>query len=196
MAGDVNGDGAVDAADASMILYYAAHGVWPTPDVAGATVQQVGGAAINPIFSLSSVNGLPGSIVTTTLRADNLTNWAGGRVIITFNPALVSGVVGIQPTGLAKYSQVAYRADASGVLRIALASGAPLSGSGALADIRLRIAPRAPLGLATPLTLAEVRANDVWGRDYATSALQKAIERRHAILRVGRGRISLPVILK
>jgi PKD repeat protein len=194
MAGDVNGNGVVDSADASMILYYAAHGSWPT--VGGLTPKFL---EIQPdaevILGLDDMSGLPGAIVETVLRAEDLTNWAGGEMVIAYDAGLITEFISVEATGLASDFIVGYYDDGAGLLHIAIAKGAPVSGSGELLRIRLRIDPKALPGTLTSLTLSEAKLNDILGRDFATSALQTEVKLTNGQLKVLVG-IYIPLIMK
>ncbi len=181
LAGDVNGDDRVDAADVSMILYYAAHGVWPQPPTPGAQGMQAqaGGTAQ---LSLDDVHGAPGADVRTDLRAENLSDWTGAEVLITYDPRLVAGITGVEAGQLASGLALQYHDEGDGLLRIELAGNEPVSGSGVLATIAMQIAPNVSCGKTSPLALADVRLNDMAGRDFATSALQQMIVRESADL--------------
>jgi hypothetical protein len=86
--------------------------------------------------------------------------------------------------------------DGAGLLHIALADDALVSGSGALATVHLRIASDAPVGASVPLALAEARLNDITGRDFATSSLQRTVGRRSGELSIEQHRIYLPLTLR
>jgi hypothetical protein len=176
LAGDTNGNGEVDAADATMIHYYAANGHWPSPSpiATGAHAQDVEPVVI----SLDDVNGVPGGTVQTVLRGENLLNYAGAEILIAYDADVVDEIVQVEPTGLASDFALQYHDDGEGLLHVALASNVPHSGDGTLVAISLRIAPTASSGVV-PLVLADVTLNDVAGRDFATSALQQTIVRRH-----------------
>jgi hypothetical protein len=196
-AGDINGNGQVDAADATMIFYHVTHGEWPTIPTAASSLAASAAGTIR--LSLDNVNGQPGSTVVTTLRAENLSNWAGGELIITYDPTLVESVTNISVTGLATNFAVQFHDNGAGLLRIALADDAPINGTGALLAITLQLASDAVDGSNAPLTLAETRLNDPSGRDFVTSALQQNIERINGHLQIGDPQIKsvyLPLIIK
>jgi hypothetical protein len=196
-AGDINGNSEVDAADASMIFYYAVHSHWPPLP---ATSNGLETAATNSVrLTLDDINSEPGDIVVSTLRAENLVNWAGGKFVIAYNPALIESINNVTVAGLATGFALQFYNDGSGLLYIALADDAPITGSGALAIISMRIASDAPYGSRTSLTLAEVHLNDMFGRDFATSALQQVIQRDSGEISIGitqPSHIYLPIIKK
>lgn len=196
-ASDVNGNGEVDAGDASMILYYAVHGEWPFVPVTGSRVQAAGAI----LLDLDDVSGLPGAGVVTTLRAQNLSGWAGGKFVIAYDPAVVESITNVTPTGLAQNFSGQFYDNGTGLLTLALADETPVSGSGAMATIALHLAPNATTGSQTQLTLVHAELNDIAGRDFATSALQQLIERGSGTVFIGAGQqldaaVYLPVIVK
>jgi hypothetical protein len=200
-AGDVNGNGEVDTADANMILYYAAHQSWPLPDNTPANriaaLNATNGPQINSILSLDDAKGLPGAVITTTLRVQNLSGCTGAEFTIVYDRALVSGIIDVTATGLATGFDSEYHDDGAGMLRVALTEeGDVLSGSGVLVVISMRLASDAPIGGSAPLALAEARLNDVMGRDFATSAIQRTVERHNGVVSIIAHRIYLPVVLR
>jgi murein DD-endopeptidase MepM/ murein hydrolase activator NlpD len=200
-AGDVNGNGEVDTADANMILYYAAHQSWPLPDNTPANriaaLNAINGPQINSILSLDDAKGLPGAVITTTLRVQNLSGCTGAEFTIVYDRALVSGITDVTATGLATGFDSEYHDDGAGMLRVALTEeGDVLSGSGVLVVISMRLASDAPIGGSAPLALAEARLNDVMGRDFATSAIQRTVERHNGVVSITGHRIYLPVVLR
>jgi hypothetical protein len=191
-AGDVNGDGQVDAADATMILYYAVHGTWLPPS---ATAAGVGAQSSAPVvLSLDDVQGAPGQVVETSLRAENLADWAGGEIVMVYDTSVVAGITGVRTAGLTSNFTLRYHDEGAGLLRIALAGQTPISGSGALATLSLHIAPTASGYSRTPLSLAEAHLNDISGRDLAASALHTSVMRHPGQLQVG-SRAYLPSVL-
>ena len=193
-AGDVNGDGQVTAADATMILYFAAHGAWPPVQAgarspAGAAPESVASAVM---VSLDSVAGMMGESVNVPLRASGLLNWAGGDFTVAFDPSVLS-VAEVRTSDLSTGFSLSYDAQ-PGLLRIALASGLTVSGSGPIATIRFAIRPDVPAHATALLSLADARLNDVTGRDFATSALQQAVTRQGGQVTVGVLRIYLPAV--
>ncbi len=195
-AGDDNGNGEVEAGDASMILYYAVHEAWPTLSLAGMTAEDVTNCGDPVLLSLDSVRGKPGEVVQLLLRAENLSDWAGGEFLVVYDPGVVEDIVDVEAAGLGSGFAVQYHDDGTGLLRIALADGAPTSGSGALATISLQIASAPFSSGSTPLNLAEAHLNDLVGRDFATSVMQRAIVRHSGELRIGTECRYLPLILK
>jgi N-acetylneuraminic acid mutarotase len=189
---DVNGDGVITSADVTMILYYAVNGTWPLPpeQTSMPVFRLVNQPAV--VISLDAITGAPGSIVQTTVRAANLTNWAGGDWVITYDPKVVSQVTGVTVTGLSRSAPLAFKDDGKGQLKISIARNTPVSGDGAIAILTLKLADKASTN-AAPLALADVRLADPYGRDFVTSATQGTIERRSASVEI-KGAVFLPMI--
>ncbi|MEM7348035.1 MAG: PKD domain-containing protein, partial [Chloroflexota bacterium] len=192
-AGDINGNGRIDVGDASMIFYYVTYGQWPLNSSGSSPLLAQTDTPVT--LSIDNVAGQPGSTVQTTIRAENLTEWAGGKFVITYDPSVINKIVGVSATGLASGLTVEVNDDQAGQLQIALASDTPITGSGALLTISLEIAANTTIGDQSPLVLAEAELNDVSGRDFAASALQTTINRTSGQLEVGiQKHIYLPII--
>jgi hypothetical protein len=177
MAGDVNGDGVISGADAAMILYYAANGQWPTP---GSITARPARPQNLVVIKLDNAQGRPGETIATTLRGENLFEWAGGDIIVTYDRTRIASITNVATTGIASGFQLSYRDDKNGQLRISLANVNPVSGSGAMATIRFQIANNAPPKSTATLALGSVKLTDLWGRDFATSSLQQVINKQNS----------------
>jgi fibronectin type 3 domain-containing protein len=193
VAGDVNGNGQVEAADATMILYYAVHSQWP--ETQGSAVSSLQAPAAPVQLSLDSFKAEAGGTALTVLRASSLAGLAGGQFTLVYDTNLIAEVTGVRTVGLASGFTLRYNDDQSGMLTIALAKDAPVSGSGALVEISLRMAGGARPGSITQLALADAQLNDVSGRDFATSSLQTTIERQSATVTFSGFQMFLPSIL-
>jgi N-acetylneuraminic acid mutarotase len=170
---DVNGDGVISAADVSMVLFYAANGSWPLPP-AGLVLRR---PTTPTVLALGDIRGKPGQIVVTTLRADNLNNWAGGDWILAFDKKNGLEILNVTAVGVADGSPISFYEGKSGAVRISLAKDTPVSGQGDLVQITLRL-PETISG-NSPINIAEARLNDHYGRDYVRSVVQGVIERRN-----------------
>ncbi|MCP4422720.1 MAG: hypothetical protein GY805_39430 [Chloroflexi bacterium] len=195
-AGDVNGNGRIDAADATMIFYFAVHGEWPAVvnHFINSYSSFVAHTNSNVDVWLNDISGAPGENVETSLQISNLSDWAGGKFTIAYNPNLIDHVSQITVTDLAQDFALEYEDNGIGLLTIALIDDVPVSGSGRLVTISLQIASDAPEGSVTPLVLAEAHLNDLVGRDFATSALQQTISRSNGKLLVNYT-VHLPMIV-
>ncbi len=192
MASDVNGNGTVDVADAAMILYYAAHGSWPRPGQPLAAAPDL--PTSNPIIKLKDVIGQPGSSVTVAVNGANLSSWSGGDITIVYDRAYVAAITQVELGQAAVSFNLAYFDDDAGRLHIALANGSPVVGDGVLARITLQVAANALPGTSTPLNLASADLSDEYGRDFATSALQKPVIRESATLTLSQYQVYLPLV--
>jgi len=190
-AGDVNGDGVISSADVTMILYYAAHQQWPVPS--GST-QSSQAASAGPVLSLDDVSGAPGVVAITTLRASDLQDWAGGDWVIAYDPALVKEITDVSAADLSTGAPLQFYDNSAGLLRIAVARGTAVSGDGALATISLRLAP-APAHDNASLAMAKAQLNDVFGRDFSTSALQRTVTRQNGMVSIAHF-VYLPLVLR
>ena len=185
VSGDVNCNSTVDAADASMILYYSVHGAWPVIPPPGGRLLASRETNGDVWLSISDAIGMPGDIVTMTLQAEGMSDWAGGEFILVYDASVVDGVLGVTALDLASGFAAEYHDDGMGLLHFALASEVPVSGSGQLARISLHISSDALGSGIVPLALAEADLSDLAGRDFATSALQRTIVRQSGSLQIG-----------
>ncbi len=186
-AGDVNGNGMVDAADATMILYHAAHQEWPTITENNASVLLAAATtdANNPTISIQDVVAAPGSTAATTVNAQDLDEWAGGDFAIAYDTDMVQGIANVAVTDFTSGFGLSFNDNGDGLLRVSLANGAPLTGDGALFTISVTLANDATVGETSILALSDARLNDIVGRDFATSALQKTVTRENGQITVG-----------
>lgn len=201
LAGDINSNKHIDAADASMILFFAAHGSWPLPPkkstVSASAVQA------DAVVRLSSAQAQPGQAVRITLQAANLAQEdggiAGGDFQIAYDPNVVKRVVNITPTGLAANFNVDFHDDGNGLLAIALSKETEITGSGDLLTIDLELQSNAPVG-ASPLTLASASLHDVSGRDFVTSFANNTLTPQSGAITVAQGAtgsaVYLPLVTK
>lgn len=195
-AGDINGNGVVDAADATMILYYAAYQKWPVPNNTSQRLVVDVTKADDLVISLGNIVGAPGETIELALRAENLSDWAGGQIAIVYDPALVEEIISVEVADLAAGSALEFFDDGKGLLRIALARGDSVMGGGKLATIRLCLSSSATAGISSPLILAETQMNDLVGRDFTTSSLQRTITRVNGQVTIGQHGIYLPFIVR
>jgi hypothetical protein len=189
-AADVNGNGVIDSGDAAMISYYAIYQNWPHVNTITSRPRQS-----TPTIGLSQAKGKRGEVVPIQLTAQELAKSAGGQFIVTYNPAFIQAIDRVEVTDLARNFGLDYQVEA-GRLKISLASDKPMSGSGNLATIWVKIADDAPVGKNSSLYFSQVSLNDLAGRDFATSALQQAINRTAGQLTITQPAIYLPLLLR
>ena len=72
------------------------------------------------------------------------------------------------------------------MLTIALSNDTEINGTGDLLTIELELQSNAPLG-ASPLTLADAKLNDSFGRDFITSFADNQLTRQNGTITVGEG---------
>ncbi len=194
-AGDINGNGRIDMGDATMIFYRAIHGEWPSLHNQH-SLQLESPANSSVTIRLDDVQGLSGDSVTTVLRAEELSDWAGGRFTIVYDTAVIASIQSVKLVGLADGFTLDYQDDEDGLLQIGLMNNAPISGSGALVEIQMQISENAPDG-TSPLQLADAELNDLYGRDFTVSALQTSILRESGVITVSSMvEIYLPLIIR
>ena len=169
-ASDANGNSRTDAGDAAMILYHATFGLWPD--------HGCDGQALHIVLNLSNVRGRPDEMVETVLTAQNLLDWAGGEIVVTYDPELIQEVMSVQAVGLASDFALQW-SRTPGRVHVALATAASVSGSDEVLRVRVRLA-RPDQGVRRgTLALADAALVDSAGRDFATSELQATITREH-----------------
>lgn len=190
-AGDINGNGDIDSGDATMILHYAVHGEWPALQN---RLNRTNDANAEVTISLNEVSGLPGRQVKLRLQGEDLANWAGGEFTILYDTAVISTIDSVLPVGLADGFTLEYHDDGQGKLRVGLISNTPRSGSGDIVEINLTISEFGSVSNSQVL-LAKAAINDLYGRDFATSALQTSINRNHGLVRLNSA-VFLPMIIK
>ncbi len=189
---DVNGDGACTAADATLIRCRAAMGSWEGcglgvvlnihskleavdmvgPELREANVQTTGGAKGEEdqepvhigLFTISS-----GQAITASLKIANGMEFAGGTFTIQYDPAQME----FDRASLAALTS-GFGVDAKvlqpGLVRVAMARNTEIAANGVLLNLRFNVT-----GTASPVQIVDLSLNDEYGRDFATSALQKLI---------------------
>jgi hypothetical protein len=191
-AADVNGDALINSADVSMILYYAVYAQWPLPPSTALNGLAVLGTSTT--LSLGTITGSPGGLVTVSLNAQNLSNWAGGDWTITFDPKVITEVIEVKAGSFAPTITLAYHNDAAGQLKVSMAGRTPLSGSGELLKITLRLANTA--GTTSPIVLSGAHLSDPYGRDFVLSALQGKITTANGAVQVKNFNLFLPSVTR
>ncbi|WP_420643728.1 PKD domain-containing protein [Candidatus Leptofilum sp.] len=190
-AGDVNGNGRIDVGDATMIFYRAVHGQWPS--LPAARTQQNSGSVT---LRLDDIAGKPGESVTTALRAEGLSDWAGGRFTIVYDTAVIANIESVTVMDAAADFTLEYYDDGTGVLVIGLIGDVPSAIDSALVEITLQLTEDVET-TNVPLLLADAEFNDLVGRDFATSSLQISIERVSGAVTVNTtSEIYLPLVIK
>ncbi|MEK8018246.1 MAG: carboxypeptidase regulatory-like domain-containing protein, partial [Candidatus Parabeggiatoa sp.] len=179
IAGDINGDGWIDSADANMIIHHVLNDKWPS--VPSENTRRAKRDAKNTpiLISLDDVEGISGSEVTTTLSINNLVDLASLNLAILYDPNVVEKVVKVERTGLAANSSMMFYDAGDGRVRINMDTQTPIHGSGAFATITLQLKDEGHIR-SMPLSIAHANLYDIAGRDFVISALQRKVEAHHA----------------
>jgi uncharacterized repeat protein (TIGR01451 family) len=187
-AADVNGNGKIDANDATRIFYYSNTGKWPSLSSGDSQSAQDDAPMV---IKLGDISGESGTEVETTLNVENLSNFTGGEFIISYDPAVVVGINSVDPTIFTNEFIMLFNDNGEGKIRIAMASPEPINGNGELATVKLRLKSKTTLrkrlrdGAAVGkrsanLVLAQTQFYDPVGRNFVTSKLQRTVERKNA----------------
>ncbi|MEZ4707831.1 MAG: cohesin domain-containing protein [Caldilineaceae bacterium] len=191
LAGDINGNGQIDAPDSTMILYFAGTGKWPSVPNTNIAVAAVNAPALEATVQLDDVQGEPGKTVQTMLRLSGAQAMAGGSFIIVYDPAVVSSIDQVtKGTLVADFEQLEYHDDGNGILQIALAHNGEVTGDGVLATIDLTLASSALEGVST-LRLADAKLNNLNGRDFVTGSAGNTLSRASAQVTINKSNLEL-----
>ncbi len=176
VAGDVNGDKRINAADAALIMRIAAGlPVLPPPGVSMDPAQTLAPVDI----TIPSQEVARGRAFSLPVNISSAAGVSGAELVINFEPSALD-LSAVRVSSLTTNFNLQWNESSPGVLRISLSpkvgyeSGIS-SGSGALVTIDFTALDDAPLGSHSPVTLAAVRLNDTYSRNFETSALQTDI---------------------
>jgi hypothetical protein len=192
-AGDINGNGRIDVADATMIFYYAVHGEWPS---LYGQLDRTKAAAATVNLSLGDITAKSGQTVTTTLHAENLTDWAGGQFAIVYDPAVVGSIVSVNRVGLANNFLVEFNDNGEGLIQIAMISNTAVSGSGDILNIEMSLNTGLTNGDTSAINIGAAELNDLVGRDFATSALQVELITTGGMINIRDFTVYLPMLIR
>jgi hypothetical protein len=186
-AGDVNGDNQINEADARVIAHYVLHGEWlddvlPSKTRSKPRRRQRDGKDTPILISIEEISGVSGSQVTVPLTVENLTDLTAVNFKIAYNQAVVNKVK-VKKAGLAADASLFYYDNKAGIVGIGIRSEQPISGSGEIATLTLHLATEGTVN-GTPLAIAKTNLYDDYGRDFATSILQRQIEKQHGKLTI------------
>ncbi len=219
--GDLNGNGRVESADASICLQIAVGKVDPSEeqktagDVSGdthirsndcslimilATGKELGehvpddsAGKREVVFRSSTVNvSVPNAAVAEGLSAwvpveiSSAANVTSADIILNYNPSLVTPT-GVRTTPMTENFEVEYYVAEPGQAKISLIAkqGEGISqGSGSLVEVEFTPQADAQTDSTSPLTLASVRLNDTYSRDFASSALQVEVKTANGSLTI------------
>ena len=181
-AGDVNADGEVNAEDVTMILYRASHGEWPPLPEQELTHRRL--PSLPTIVRLDDVSGLPGEKVEATLHITDAFQVSGGTFAIAYAPELVASIEDVEATGIADQLDLEFYDDGAGLLHLSIAGDVPISGTGEIATLSLRLTDGAQTGDSAPIQFTEIKLNDVHGRDLANSVIQQPVQWHNALVEI------------
>ncbi len=195
-AGNVNGDDYINSADVVRIL----HMIDTVPS--SQTRMATHAATDTPVtLSVEEGQGLQGGTAWVSINVDNAADIAGSDLTINYDPDVleIAESEAVQRTDMTQAFDLETHSSKSGVLKIALATAQTLTGgSGALVKVQFTIKRSAPDG-ATPVTLASAQLNDTYGQDFATSALQRPVNRSSGQVFIGSSymeQIFLPLVMR
>jgi len=178
-SGDINGNGSVNAADASMIYFYAVNGYWPSLQLKS-TLE----AKITSVITvgLEEIESPVGVTVPITLNLTTISDWAGSEFVIAYDPVFITSITDFTLSGIAAGFNVSVNEENLGQLHIAIAQDSPVAGSGVIATMQVHVSPNAPVGQTSTIALASAQFNDVNGYDFATSVIQQQVIRENGYL--------------
>ncbi len=193
LAGDVNGDGVINAADSSMILYYAAYQTWPP--VGALAAMSLESTTTTIYVTPGRVTAVSGAEIEVPVSLNDAANLAGGTVVLRYGEDLTYLSTRLDDTLSAAHFQLRTHTPTPGEVRLSLAGRTNLSGS-EQEIVWLRFRVKAAASEAN--TWVEVTGawlNDLNGRDFTLSALQKNVY--GGVGGVGLGHeIYLPVVIR
>jgi hypothetical protein len=186
-AGKVNFDELVNSNDARMIIYHVLNGgVWPDE------IQRQTRSGRNlrsdrvretVVLRLNDIQANSGEEVETVLSVENLSDLAATNLVLVYDTNVVAGITRVTRTGIASKASLEYRDNGMGLLRIGLDSQDPISGSGDIAIIKLRLKTSDSITTKTSgFRIAHTLLYDVYGRNMSTSELQTMIEADNATI--------------
>ncbi len=211
---DLNGDGRVNSADVAILLRIAVGNIIPTEeqmnagDASGDTHIRSNDAAIClriaaelPLAPESSdaepetvryvsvpenTTILAGNSIWVPVEIDNAASVMGADIIMNYDPSLITAS-GVRQSSLTSDFDVEFNTDHAGQVRVSLSAGEGNGlpeGSGRLVEVRFTAYLGVPEDSISPLTLAGVRLNDTYSRDFDTSVLQAEVKTDNGTLTV------------
>ncbi|MCP4348556.1 MAG: hypothetical protein GY795_23990 [Desulfobacterales bacterium] len=184
-AGDINGDTRITSSDATLIRRIAESRplIPDSPDIKRMAFKS---SPINVIIP----KGIKLSASTGTwvpIDISNTADVAGADIILNYHPSLVAAT-NIRTTPITDNFDIRANTSHQGQARISLnardGNGLPAD-SGPLVEVEFTLQPDISTDVSSPLTLANVRLNDTYGRDFATSALQTDVNTVSGTLETG-----------
>lgn len=201
-AAEVNGSGEIEAADATLIFYYAVNGTWPPlpspetnsePDVTASMDTALPDISI----SVSDVESHGGELVNIMVEASGLDDFAGGDLVLIYDPGVIERIDSISLGGQLSGFQRVYDTSIPGRLAISLAGTREIDDVNIIAQIRAEMA-RLPDSVSSPLRLADAKLNDLNGRDLINSFGGRTISLENATINLAPGEMEmfLPFVVR
>jgi hypothetical protein len=125
------------------------------------------------------------------LEINNAAYVTGMEIVLNYNPSLVT-VTGARTTALTENFEIEHHLlDTDGQVKVSLIASEgkeiPQGSSGPVLEVQFAAQTNIPDDGKSPLTLANVRLNDTYSRDFASSALQVDVKMDSGTLTIGGG---------
>ena len=148
-------------------------------------------------ISLTDAQFAPDTIATIAIIANNVHDFAGGDIIIVYEPTVFAEILTVAPGNEVHDFHLEYANNSPGKLTISLAGKQAINGDMTLATFTAQLAPGAPVG-DHPVDLASVKLADSYGRDFITSFPNNSLELLDARTVIGTSgsEVYLPVVMK
>ncbi|MCP4348557.1 MAG: choice-of-anchor D domain-containing protein [Desulfobacterales bacterium] len=184
-ATDVWPDGDIRGNDCSLIMSMAAG--YKLEDLIPASSEEKRARSFrySPVnVKVPDVTASVGGSILMPINISDATDVASADIVLNYNPTLVS-VENVIKTSMTEKFELEYHMLHPGQVSISLSTEKDdeiTDMSGSLVEVQFTTHP--DVSGTTPLTLASVRLNDSYGRDFATSALQTDITKINGSLEV------------
>lgn len=192
-AGDINGNGRLDAGDASQIYFRAENGVWPD-DPAGRAQANL---PVTMTLTLTEPTRLADGRHAIHLVGADLAGVSAGSLTLRFDPAVF--VPEIEATLSAQLAEAGFSllavTEPQGRLRLEWAGPAPISGGERLIELILTQQDLAPKGV-TAVELSAATLYDPLGQDLVRNAEHRQIQRLSTTLTIINNLLFLPNVTK
>ncbi|MCB0193167.1 MAG: trypsin-like serine protease [Anaerolineae bacterium] len=197
-AGDMNGNNELDSSDAAILNFFLTDkdfgDLFDTDD----TPQSIR-------LSLGDIEGDPGQVATTSIRAMGLVDFAAGDFVVIYNTELIESVTAVAPTALTSDFDVAFYDNGEGLVRIALAKkfaddSPAITGNGNLLtlSVQLKDVEASTLESASArMALADATLYTPGGLNVEENIYGSTIDLQSGTVTVGSGdTVYLPIVIK
>lgn len=167
-AADLDSDGLNTAADLGRLVFRTRQHSWPVPGQVFPAPTDTGPI----ILSLGQARAEAGRTAILNLQADNLPPWAAADLYLQYDPAFIPEVLAVHPTTPTQPSVFSFTHAGPGQVRILLANDLPLTGTGALLSLQLRLTDTVAGQQQTSLTLSATHFYDLFGQPIPSDAFQ------------------------